>query len=215
MSKKVVIVTKEAASFARYLKELGADIYTMEAQASDIQGAVLAECGAIYWDMATIVNPHTRHLVRSLLLSVPRDCERILDFNLKDPDAESLHPVILSLKCCDILKIDNREFTKICLLLGLTSPNLFDNGFELMKRYQIKTLILTHGTRGCHVFHGNAISEKWGVAPDVSHLSKEGESAFLAAFYIASQEPNRLFTECHRIAFDYMRQQNEEKINTY
>lgn len=215
MRKKVVIVAKGATSFTRYLKEFGVDVYTVGEHPSDMQGAMLSECEAIYWDMATLVNPRTCHLVRSLLLSVPRTCERILDFNLKEPDAERLHLIKLSLKCCDLLKIDSREFVMVCNLLGLTSPHSFDNGFELMAHYHIKTLILTYGTRGCHVFHGSAVSEKWGMTTNVSHQSEEAESAFLAAFFVASQEPNRLFTECHRIAFDYMCQQNEKDFKVY
>ena len=43
-------------------------------------------------------------------------------------------------------------------LLGLDSTNLFDNGFRLMSQFGIKTLILTHGLRSCHVFHGHAVS---------------------------------------------------------
>jgi len=156
--------------------------------------------------METVCHIQMRHVVRSLLLGIPADCVRILDFNLKAVDADRMHIIRESLKCCDLLKIDVSEFTEICRLQGLKSQHTFDEGFEMMSLFGIKTLILTHGTRGCHVFHGRAVSEKWGMAGLGDHQSEEAEAAFLASYYAASRRPGILFTECHRIAFGYMRQ---------
>lgn len=204
MDRNIVIVADKAIPFARHIEKFGLHVYAIGMKISDVQGAVLTECGTIYWQMSTMANPRTYHLVRSLLLSVPRNCFRILDFNLKTVDTGKAHLISLSLKCCDLLKTDIQDFRVICPLLGLRFKYLFDNGFELMRQFRIQTLILTHGTIGCHVFQGSQVSEKRGAAGLSFSQSDDAEGAFLAAFYVASSRPDRPLSECHRIAFDYM-----------
>ena len=79
-----------------------------------------------------------------------------------------------------------------------------DNGFELMTAFGIGTLILNYGERGCLVFHGNAVSEKRGHLPFSHHSADEIDEAFLAAYYAASRDHKTLFTECHRMALNYL-----------
>ena len=211
MDDRAVIVVDGSTALARHLEQLGVKVYAVGSKLSEVQGTVLAEGEAICWDMKAVVSPNMRSLMRRLLLSVPRDCIRILDFNLKDINEERLHLITLSLKCCDLLKIDVREFSGVCSLLGLVGTHVFDDGFELMKRFRIDTLVLTRGTRGCHVFHGCSVSEKWGLAGLGDIQSEEAESAFLAAYYMASRQQGRSFSECHQIALDYMRRLYERK----
>jgi len=211
MDNKIVIVGNEATPFARYIKRLGMDVYVARRSRSGVEVTETEDCEAIYWDMETIVRPRMRALARSLLLSVPKECVKILDFNLKEIDEERLRLVRLSLECCDLMKIDQREFSVLCDMLGLTSPHAFDNEFDLIGQFAIKTLILTHGSQGCHVFHGNAVSEKWGfegmrviscqppIVDRQAFQPEEAEGAFLASFYAASRLPGRRLAECHRI----------------
>ena len=206
MDNCVVIVADQPTAIARYLEELGQKVFAVGRRPSDVQGELIAQCEAIYWDMTTVVNPYMRHLSRSLLLSVPKNCIRMLDFNLRGVDTALQHVVMQSLKCCDLLKIDQPEFQQVCTMVGVYTGHLFDSGFELMARFGIKTLILTHDTRGCHVFHGNTVSEQWGTADLGSTQWAEAESAFLAAYYVASRQPGRPFSESHRMALDFMRQ---------
>ena len=214
MNGAIVVVAGES-SFAYFAAKLGLNVDVVLVQGKplmgnpgnndSIAGVVLAGCTALYWEMLTMCDVRRRHKVRSLLL-IPHDSTRILDFNLKDIDEEKKYLITESLKCCDLMKIDQKEFTAVCRLLGLDSTNHFDNGFGLMSQFGIKTLILTHGLRGCHVFHGHAVSEKWGTMNSGIFQTEKGESAFLAAYYAASTKGCRLFSECHRLALDYMRQ---------
>ena len=205
MDDRAVIVVDGSTALARHLEQLGVKVYAVGSKLSEVQGTVLAEGEAICWDMKAVVSPNMRSLMRRLLLSVPRDCIRILDFNLKDINEERLHLITLSLKCCDLLKIDVREFSGVCSLLGLVGTHVFDDGFELMKRFRIDTLVLTRGTRGCHVFHGNAVSEKWGYLPFADCTQEEAEGAFTAAYFAVSQESAKLFTDYHKQALDYLK----------
>ena len=213
MDNNIVIVTHKATSFANHVERLGMRACIVRTKLSEIRGMELSECAAIYWTMETMCHVKMRHVVRSLLLSIPTNSMRILDFNLKEMDGSKSHLVTESLMCCDMLKIDQDEFARVCKILGKTSPRTFDNGFELMRQFSIETLILTHGTWGCHVFHGSAVSEKWGMTGFGNWQSEEAESAFLAAYFVASRQSGRLFTECHRRALDYMRQVYEKKLS--
>lgn len=136
MDNKIVIVGNEATPFARYIKRLGMDVYVARRSRSGVEVTETEDCEAIYWDMETIVRPRMRALARSLLLSVPKECVKILDFNLKEIDEERQRLVRLSLECCDLMKIDQREFSVLCDMLGLTSPHAFDNEFDLIGQFE-------------------------------------------------------------------------------
>lgn len=137
MNSSLVLVVNNATSFAHHIQKLGVKAYIIESKASIGQEAVLQACEAIYADMASIANSSMLHMLRELLQAVPKDCVRILDFNLKVLNTGSLHQIALSLKCCDLLKIDRLEFSAVCDMLGITSQHSFDNGFELMKRFNL------------------------------------------------------------------------------
>jgi len=112
----IVIAFGQKTPFARHLEKLGMDVCAVGKDLSDVQDDILHDCEAIYWTMASACNIHKRHIVRSLLLSIPTDCTKILDFNLRLLDAGQMGAVKESLRCCNLLKIDEREFTAICQL---------------------------------------------------------------------------------------------------
>lgn len=204
MNQFVVVIANKTPLFAHFLKELGLNVCCVRRRISEIKGKALPDCEALYWDMESMSQLWMCHLLRSMLQNIPEDSVKIMDFNLKEPNVGNLHLITLALKCCDLLKIDSREFSIVCQLLGIVSRHQFDNGFELMRQYQIKTLILTYGTQGSRVFHDGAVSERWGIMTRESCQSEVAESAFLAAFYAASRQSDKPFSECHRQALGYM-----------
>lgn len=201
MEDRTVIVVQQHAPFAHYARLLG---LCVEEVGEGVRGTTSVEqCEALYWELSSIRSLVHLNIIKGLLLKVPHDCMRILNFNLKDVCPADVETLREPLAACDMLKLENRELQAVCELLGMRSQSVFDNGFGLMSAFGIKTLILCHDGSGCHVFHDNAVSEKWGYLTFGEKTAEEVEGAFMAAFYVALRGHKRLFTECHRMALDY------------
>ena len=166
--------------------------------------AEAVEWEAVYWQISSMCDFVERNRTLALLHKAPQGCTRMLDFNVRGVGVISEHTTTESLAHCDLLKIGKMEQQALCNLLGISTKSLFDSCFDLMARFAVKTLILTHAHFGCHVFHGSTVSEKWGHLSFGQCTTEEAEGAFMAAYLAAQREQGRLFTDCHRLALEYM-----------
>lgn len=202
MDNRPVIVLQPQSPFARHARRLGFQV--LAAQEDGADDVRVGECQVFHWDMASLRQPLLRSLVSDLLARVPADCTRILDFTLVDPLVSDRPFVRTSLSCCDLLRIDIRQLPAVCRLMGLRSKYALDQGFELMSVFRIATLALSNGKQGCSVLHDNAVSEKRGHFPFGVLTAEEIDGAFIAAYYAASLQPGKGFSECHRQGFAYV-----------
>lgn len=199
MDKRTIIVANRGSAFAHHARLLGLCVV----EAGEPPGTP-EQWGAIFWDMLSMDNIIVRNRVMTTLLKAPKTCTRILDFNLASADAASKDIVRQSLAHCDLLKTDEAALHSLCMLFGIDARYTFDSCSDLMAAFGMKTLILTHGRWGCHVFQGNAVSEKMGHLAFGKCTTEEAEGAFTAAYYNASREQGLPFTEYHRKALDYL-----------
>ena len=151
----------------------------------------------------------SRNRVKTLLLRAPKGCTRLLDFNVREVTDEGLARESLAL--CDVLKIERQTLLAVCRLLGIVSHDLFDSSFDLMAAFSIRTLILNHGDQGSHVFQDGIVSEKWGYFSFDNCSVEEAQGAFTAAFFVASLGEERLFTEWHWKAFNYLESMSRKR----
>ena len=204
MENRTLIVTRKQSAFARHAQLLGLNVVEMGRPS-----ACLEQCAAIYWDILTMGDFIIRNKVKTLLLRAPKGCIRILDFNVREVTDSGL--VKESLALCDILKIEKQTLLAVCRLLGIVTQDLFDSSFDLMAAFGIRTLILNHGDLGSHVLQDGIISEKWGYFSFDNCSVEEAQGAFTAAFFAASLGEERLFTECHRKAFNYLESMSRKR----
>lgn len=205
MNNRPIIIVQQQSAFARHAKLLGLSVEEIGSTPCNLTSQQVEQCEALFWALSSMCHVFLRNRVMGMLLRVPKDCTRILDFNLQDVAFADKNIIRESLSCSDMLILEKRDLTTVSQLLGLQSQSVFDMGFDLMAAFGIKTLILNHGIHGCHVFHGNAVSERFGHLNLSSCQVEEAEGAFAAAFYAASRNSKRLFSECHRMALDYLK----------
>lgn len=200
MEDRVVLVAHKQSAFARHINLLGFALKEIKESAKKDNG-----WAAVYWDQASMSDFVERNKIVSHLLNTPVGCTRILDFNINGIGTTKERLIRESLTYCDLLRIGKEELSALCHLLGIATNSLFDSCFELMARFSIKTLIVSHGNFGSHVFHGNAVSEKWGHLSFGVCSKEEAERAFLAAYFAASQGPESVFTDYHKQALEYLK----------
>ena len=199
MGNQVILVSRKQSAFARHSVLLGLTV-------SETRGAAPGEASweAVQWEMSSMYDFVQRNSIISRLLKSPADCTRILDFNIAEADITDERIVNEALTYCDLLRIGSQQLPALCHFLGIATRSVFDSCFDLMAKFDIKTLILSHGNLGCHVFHGYAVSEKWGRLAFGNCTTEEAEGAFTAAYYAASRGEKKVFTDYHRQALAYL-----------
>lgn len=86
--------------------------YTPEMQ------AVAADCRALCWGSLAQRSPVSRETIRRFVASVPADCLKIFDINLR-ADFYGKEVVEDSMRSCDILKINDDELETVSRMFGL------------------------------------------------------------------------------------------------
>lgn len=200
MAFPTILVTHKQSAFARHAQLLGCSVSDLSETASSKE-----PCDALFWEMACMRDVVMRNKTIGALLKATKGCTRILDFNLDNIQPADQDIISESLACCDLLRIEKQDMLAVGKLLEVGAPYIFDSCFDLMARFDIKTLILNHSNHGCHVFQGNVVSEKRGQLTFGKHLVKEAEGAFTAAYYVASCKKDALFTEYHCKALNYLK----------
>ena len=159
MENKVVLVTDIQSAFARHTQFLGLSVRDIREPATKDE-----QWEAIYWEQASMTDFVERNRIISHLLKAPKGCIRILDFNIRNIGTTEEQTIDKSLEYCDLLKIGKQEMLMLCNLFGIATKSIFDCSFEIMAHFDIKTLILNHGNRGCHVFHGTYFPMPAGIS---------------------------------------------------
>lgn len=147
-------------------------------------------------------NAKSRSTIRQFLKSVPDTDKtfKVFDINLRQNffNKELLND---SLKLCNILKINDEELSIISRLLDLDdSSNIQKQCFALLKRYNIKMVILTCGINGSYVVLHESVSFRDTPKIKIGDTVGAGD-AFTAAFFSALSYGKNV-TEAHELAIE-------------
>ena len=93
-------------------------------------------------------NAASRHAIHTFLQTVPSECLRILDVNLRQ---SYYTPDIIdeSLRAANVLKLNEEELAAVCRMLALETDAPVDRQLAMLReRYKLKLIALTAGGRG-------------------------------------------------------------------
>ncbi len=188
------------------LDEEGAATYDIKADSAwdnipftpQIQ-ALAARCGAVCFGSLSQRSETSRKAVQQFLDSVPADCLRIFDINLRQ-NFYSKNVICESLRRCDILKINDEELVEISRMYGYPGLDLENKCWLILGKYNLRMLILTCGANGSYVFHEGHIS--YVETPKVAVADTVGAGDSFTGSFIAALLRGLPVAEAHRRAVE-------------
>lgn len=147
-------------------------------------------------------NAKSRSTIQQFLKAVPDTDKtfKVFDINLRQNffNKELLND---SLKLCNILKINDEELSIVSRFLDLNdSSNTQKQCLALLKRYNIRMVILTCGTNGSYVVLPESVSFRDTPKIKIGDTVGAGD-AFTAAFFSALSYGKNI-TEAHELAIE-------------
>lgn len=165
--------------------------------------AIAKKCSAVCFGTLAQYGDISRKTIMKVLDSVPLNCLKIYDMNLRNNAGTPLYNneiIISSISKCNILKVNLDEFEYLTKILSHNaSENIEKRSKEFLDKYpNIKYLIVTMGTDGSWVFRGDESSFKKTPKVKVKDVVGAGDS-FTGAF-IGSILNGKTIDDAHRIA---------------
>lgn len=146
-------------------------------------------------------NSVSRAAIRCFLDHIPDGSDRlkVFDINLRQHffDKET---IVSSLEKCNILKINDDEYELLRPILGLENDSLEANCRDLLRRFRLRSLVLTCGAAGSHIFTETEHSHL--ETPQVTVADTVGAGDSFTAAYCAALLANKSTREAHRLAVD-------------
>lgn len=144
-------------------------------------------------------DPTSRHTIRRFLqaMSEEDDCYRIFDMNLR----QSFYTTEIltdSLHLCNILKLNDEELDRVCRLFGYGEDTPQARCRKLLHAFRLKTVILTCGTQGSHIF--TPAEESFLPTPRVTVADTVGAGDSFTAAFCAGLLQGKSMPEAHRTA---------------
>ena len=156
-----------------------------------------AGCKAVCFGSLAQRNDVSRATIGRFLDSVPGDCLKVFDINLrqrfygKEIVEDSFHR-------CNILKINDEELVTIARMLELPGLALEEKCRLLMKEYDLQMLILTCGENGSYVFYQGGMS--FLETPKVSVADTVGAGDSFTGAFVGSLLKGKSVPEAHETA---------------
>lgn len=144
-------------------------------------------------------NKISRETIRQFLKSVPKDCLKIFDINLRQ-HFYSKKLIEESLELADILKINDDEILIVAELFGWEKLNEKDICIELLKKYDLNIVILTKGAEGSFVY--NHKESSFHPTPKVHVADTVGAGDSFTAAFLASYLHNGSIVDAHQLAVE-------------
>lgn len=126
--------------------------------------------------------PVTRDTIAAFLQATPPRALRVFDINLRQ-QFYSRAIIDASLRLANVLKINDEELPVVAELLGLAATDEAGRLAELAKRYPLRAVALTCGSRGSLLLAGGQLSRHPGITVKVVDSVGAGD-AFTAAFVL-------------------------------
>ncbi|MFT4071683.1 MAG: carbohydrate kinase [Dysgonamonadaceae bacterium] len=144
-------------------------------------------------------NEVSRNTILRFLETVPEDCLKIFDINLRQ-HFYTKEVIEGSLKIANVLKINDEEVCVVSELFGLGELNEQEICIHLLKEYNLSVVILTKGVGGSIVFTPKETSYLPTPKVHVADTVGAGDS-FTAAFVAAYLHGDRI-SDAHQLAVE-------------
>ncbi len=143
-------------------------------------------------------SPVSRETIGWFLDAVPEECLKVFDINLRQQfyTREVLEG---SMERADILKINEEEILVVARMYGIHG-SAEDICRELMKRFRLGMVILTCGSVGSYVFHGDGMS--YLDTPEVKVADTVGAGDSFTGAFVACILAGRSVEEAHKTAVE-------------
>lgn len=140
----------------------------------------------------------SRESIMKFLDATPKDCLKIFDINLRGTfyDKETIQN---GLRHCDILKINDEELIIVGRLFGYPGLDIEEKCRLIMKRYNLKMVVLTCGTNGSYVFAPNNF-KSFRETPKVEVADTVGAGDSFTGSFTASILSGKSIEEAHALA---------------
>lgn len=140
----------------------------------------------------------SRESIMKFLDATPKDCLKIFDINLRGTfyDKETIQN---GLRHCDILKINDEELIIVGRLFGYPGLDIEEKCRLIMKRYNLKMVVLTCGTNGSYVFAPNNF-KSFRETPKVQVADTVGAGDSFTGAFTASILSGKSIEEAHALA---------------
>ncbi len=144
-------------------------------------------------------NGVSRSTIKAYLDALPVDALKVFDINLRQ-QFYTRQVLEDSLRCSDVLKINDEEVAAIGCLWGWENKTEQDVCRSLLCDYDLRMVVMTCGTQGSYVFTSADCS--FLPTPQVEVVDTVGAGDSFTAAFIASLLYGKNMYEAHRLAVD-------------
>lgn len=164
----------------------------------EIRRIAAATCAVCFGSLAQR-SPLSRSTINSFIDAIPRSNDTLIVFdgNLRQ-DFYDKELLCESMRKCNVLKINDEELVVISAMFDIYETSAKGQCEALVKKFDLKMLILTCGVNGSYVYMPSALSFQPTPRVEVADTVGAGDS-FTAAF-ISSILRGHSVEEAHRIA---------------
>ena len=199
-----VIIDDSVANHPKYT--INTDVAWSAIPFTEELAEIASKCSAVCYGTLAQYGGETKRTIRRFLASVPKDCYKIYDINLRENSGQPLYDtetIDSSISLCNVLKVNIDELIYLSRLFDLSRTNDND-GVEklvssLMAKYaNIEVLIVTMDVRGSWMF--SRADSSYQETPQVDVLDTVGAGDSFCGSAVACLMNGKTLKEAHRIA---------------
>jgi len=161
--------------------------------------AVAENCLAVCFGSLAQRSAVSRQTVRAFIDATPADCLRIFDINLRQ-NFYTEEVINESLRCCNVLKINDEELTTVSRLFGHSDLSISDESQLILSKYGLDMLVLTCGADGSYVFTADKVSHL--PTPKVQVADTVGAGDSFTGSFCAAILSGMPVEEAHKLAVE-------------
>jgi fructokinase len=163
----------------------------------EMEEAAKNACAVCFGSLAQR-SEESRETIMKFLDATPKDCLKIFDINLRGTFYNK-EIIQNGLRHCDVLKINDEELIIVGRLFGYPGLDIEEKCRLIMKRYNLKMVVLTCGTNGSYVFAPNDF-KSFMPTPKVEVADTVGAGDSFTGAFTASILSGKSIEEAHALA---------------
>lgn len=163
----------------------------------EMEEAAKNACAVCFGSLAQR-SKESRETIMKFLDATPKDCLKIFDINLRGTFYNK-EIIQNGLRHCDVLKINDEELIIVGRLFGYPGLDIEEKCRLIMKRYNLKMVVLTCGTNGSYVFAPNDV-KSFMPTPKVEVADTVGAGDSFTGAFTASILSGKSIEEAHALA---------------
>ena len=154
--------------------------------------------GAVCFGSLAQRSKESRETIMKFVEATPKDCLKIFDINLRGNfyDKDTIQH---GLRHCDVLKINDEDLIIVGRLFGYPGLDIEEKCRLIMKRYNLKMVVLTCGTNGSYVFAPNNF-KSFMPTPKVEVADTVGAGDSFTGSFTAAILSGKSIEEAHALA---------------